>query len=79
MALADDIRALHDRTLVDLAFAHDYYADTKVAWSLVKKIIAAGRRIKVRNVATGTVTNQVELAVKSRGYVTQQLAEATFQ
>src|SRR5438874_13143330 len=29
--------------------------------------------------STGTVTSQVELASKARGYVTEQLAETTFQ
>ena len=79
MALADDIRSLRDRALADLNAAHDYYADTVTAWELVREAIAAGRASSVRNVATGTVTTHSDLYAKSRGYVAEQLAEATFQ
>ena len=79
MALADDIRALRDRVLDDLKAAHDYYADAIIAWDLVGQVIAAGHTFSVRNMTTGTVTTQVELASKARGYVAEQLAEATFQ
>jgi hypothetical protein len=79
MALSDDIRALRDQVLADLAAAHDYYTDTKIAWRMVHKVIAAGHTITIRNMTTGTVTTQAELAAKARGYVTEQLTEATFQ
>jgi len=77
--LADEIRALRDRVLSDLNAAHDYYADTKIAWGLVRRVIAAGYTFSIRNITTGTVTTQADLAGKSRGYVAGQLAEATFQ
>jgi hypothetical protein len=35
MALADDIRALRDRALAELAAAHDYSTDTKMSWRIV--------------------------------------------
>ena len=79
MALADDIRALRDRALADLNAAHDYYTDTKIAWQIVHKAIQAGDAFSIRNAATGTVTTQANLAGKARGYVKEQLAEATFQ
>jgi hypothetical protein len=79
MALSEDIRTLRDQVLADLAAAHDYYADTKIAWRIVHKVIAAGHTITIRNMTTGTVTTQAELAAKARGYVTEQLTEATFQ
>ena len=79
MALSDDIRTLRDHVLADLAAAHDYYTDTKIAWQIVHKVIAAGHTITIRNMTTGTVTTQAELAAKARGYVTEQLTEATFQ
>ena len=79
MALADDIRALRDRVLADLNGAHDYYTDTKLAWDMVINFIAAGRTFSIQNVTTGTVTTQANLAGKARGYVAEQLAEATFQ
>ena len=79
MALAEDIRGLRDRALAELAIAHDYYTETKMAWRIVHRVIQAGNRFTVRNKATKNVTTQTELAEKSRGYVTGQLAEATFQ
>jgi hypothetical protein len=79
MALAADITALRDRALADLSAAHDYYTDTKIAWDIVRRFIDSGQTLSVRNMTTGTVTTHVELAGKSRGYVAEQLAEATFQ
>ena len=79
MALSDDIRTLRAQILTDLVTAHDYYSDTKSAWRMVKQVISAGRKMTVRNAPTGTVTTHVELALKAHGYVTRQLAEATFQ
>jgi len=79
MALADDVRALRDRVLADLNAAHDYYTDTKVAWDTVRQVIGAGHTFSIRNMTTGTVTTQVDLSSKARGYVAEQLAEATFQ
>jgi hypothetical protein len=79
MTLADDICALRDRVLADLNAAHDYYTDTQIAWRIVNEVIGAGRRFSFRNTATGTVTTQADLAGKARGYMVEQLAEATFQ
>src|SRR4029079_4923257 len=67
------------RALADLTAAHDYYTDTKIAWDTVRQVIAAGQTFSVRNMTTGTVTTQADLAAKARGYVAGQLAEATFQ
>jgi len=79
MALSDDIKTLRDQILEDLAAAHDYYTDTKIAWQMVLKAISAGHKITVRNMTTSTVTTQAELASKARGYITGQLTDATFQ
>lgn len=79
MALANDIAALRDRVLADLNAAHDYYTDTKIAWDIVRRFIAEGQTLSIRNMTTGTVTTQAELTSKSRGYVADQLAGATFQ
>jgi hypothetical protein len=79
MTLADDIRALRDRVLADLNAAHDYYTDTTIAWRLVHQIVAAGGTFTNRNMTTGTVTAQADLVGKARGYVAEQLTEATFQ
>jgi hypothetical protein len=79
MPLADEIRALRDLVLIDLNAAHDHYTETKIAWKIVRNIIAAGHALTIRNMTTGTVTTQTELAVKAQGYVAEQLAEATFQ
>jgi hypothetical protein len=79
MAFADEIHALRDRSLTELAAIHDYFTDTKMAWWVVDRMVQAGRKFTVRNVATGTVTDESELTEKARGYVTRYLAEATFQ
>jgi hypothetical protein len=79
LSLADDILALRDRVLAELSAAHDYYANTKTAWDLVISFVAAGNQVSVRNTVTGTVTTQADLAAKARGYVAEQLTEATFQ
>jgi hypothetical protein len=79
MTLADDIRALRSRALADLDAAHEYYTDTKIAWDIVGENIHAGRQFAIRNAATGAVTTQDDLANKADGYVSVQLAGATFQ
>jgi hypothetical protein len=79
MALDDDVRTLCDRALADLNAAHDYYTYTNLAWEIVRQLVAAGHTFSVRNMATGTVITETDLANKSRGYVIEQLAEATFQ
>jgi hypothetical protein len=79
MSLPDDIIWLRDRVLSDLNSAHDYYTDTELAWELVRRFIGTGQTLSIRNLITGTTTTQVELFAKSRGYVAEQLAEATFQ
>jgi hypothetical protein len=78
MALAEEFRALRDRALAELAAAHDYYANTKMAWRIVQQIIQGGRKFTIRNTVTGTVTREAELAEKARAYVVVDLAQATF-
>lgn len=79
MTLAENIRRLQERAVLELVAAHDYYTATKRAWRIVQKTIQAGRKITIRNTTTKNVTTEAELAEKSRGYVSGQLAEATFQ
>jgi hypothetical protein len=79
MALSSDIQALRDRVLTDLKAAHDYYTDTRIAWDIVRRFVAAGHTFSIQNNTTGTTTTHADLASKSRGYVAEQLAEATFQ
>jgi hypothetical protein len=79
MALSDDIQSLRDRVLADLNSSHDYYTDAKIAWRIVRKVVAAGTTFANRNLSTGTMTSHDDLAAKARVYVPEQLAEATFQ
>jgi hypothetical protein len=79
MALAADIRTLRDRVLAELNGAHDYYTDTKIAWNIVGEFIGAGNTFAIQNKTTGSMTTQADLSAKSRGYVAEQLTEATFQ
>jgi hypothetical protein len=60
MALSDDIRTLRDQALADLAAAHDYYTDTKIAWRIVHKVIAEGAEVRFLGSSrqkAGAVTN----------------------
>jgi hypothetical protein len=68
-----------DRALADIYTAHDYYSDTKTGWGIVRVFIAAGNTFSIQNAATGTTTTHTDLDSKSRNYVAEQLAEATFQ
>ena len=79
MPLASDILALRDRTLDDQVAAYDYHSDTVRAWNLVGETIVAGGDLSSDNPVTGTKTSSVALAVKAERYVSEQLAEATFQ
>ena len=79
MALSDDIKVLRDRVQADLIVAHDYFAESQRLWFLVQDLVVGGTAFIVHNSATGTVTTQSELAAKAPGYVSEQLAEATFQ
>ena len=79
MGTADEIRSLRDRVMAELNLAHDYYTDTKTAWRIVHRVVGSGYAGTSRNRATGTVTTLAEIAAKSRGYVAEQLIEATFQ
>ena len=79
MALADDIEALRDRTVAELVAAHDYFADTQTAWEIVTKVVATGTTFAIPNNTTGTITTQADLVAKARGYVAEQLTQATFQ
>jgi hypothetical protein len=79
MSLADAIRELREGALSKLAWIHDYYNNTKVAWGIVDQYIGAGNPFTIRNIVTGTVTTQTDLAGLAQGYVSGDLAEATFQ
>lgn len=79
MALADDVRALRDRTLAELTAAHDYFEDTRNAWDLVEKAVNEGETFAFHNPVTGTATSQADLVSRGRRYVKEQLAEASFQ
>ena len=79
MSLAAEIRSLRDRSLAELTAVHDYFTDTQMAWWIVDRVVQEGRKFTVRNVTTGTVTEESELTEKAQAYVTKYLAEATFQ
>ena len=79
MALADEIQALKIHFLSDLVDAHDYYEDTKLAWTIVRNSIKTGSMFSNENAITGTVTTQADLLAKANDYVEKQLTQATFQ
>jgi len=71
MLLALELGRLRDRVLSDLNAAYDYYADTRTAWTIVEGAIAAGQKVVVRNVTTGTLTTEAALVDKIRGYIAE--------
>jgi len=77
--LAQSITLLRDQSFSELKTTHDYYEDPKVVWRILRLDVAAGRQFSNLNRVTGTETDQFNLAQKARGYVAEQLAEATFQ
>src|SRR5258708_7580600 len=79
MALGNDLRALRGRVLADLNAAHDYYADTRVAWDFVARAVLAGATFTEQNPVTGTVTPQTDLVARAGKYATGPLTEAPFQ
>jgi hypothetical protein len=79
MALAPDLAALKGRALADLVAAHDYYRDTQTAWNLVDEVVAAGKTFANKNTTTGTLATQADLIARAPVYVSEQLAQATFQ
>ena len=44
MSLGEELKALRDGGTAELDAAYDYYADTKLAWRLVRRQISAGRK-----------------------------------
>jgi hypothetical protein len=79
MSLGNAIRMLRDRVLAELNDAHDYFTDSEIAWKFVGTAVQNGQMFSNHNPATGTLTTHIDLANKSRRYVSEQLAEATFQ
>lgn len=79
MRLSATLEVLRDHALAELNAAHDYYADTRMAWAIVADTVAGGRTFSTQNVVTGTATTQTDLVGRAPGYVAEQLAEATFQ
>jgi hypothetical protein len=79
MEVIDQIRDLSSRIQNELVRGSNYYHHTTVAWRFLQRLVAEGRRIEVRNVATGESTDGRTLAALAQGYVTEYLAESVFQ
>jgi hypothetical protein len=79
MALADDLRALADRSLAALHEGHDYFAFSKRAWKLLQKDIEKGRKLSLHNPATGTKVDEEVLHSLAPHYVAEYPRTAVFQ
>jgi len=79
MALADDILTLRDRAILDLTSAHDYFADTVLAWDLVRLYVSTGGMVNQQNVVTGTTSSAGDLLDRAPSYIAMTLTESTFQ
>lgn len=79
MTLADELRALADRSLATLNEGHDYFTFAKRVWRLLQTDIKAGRKVTFHNRATGKTVNQEVLPDLALHYVAEYLTGATFQ
>ena len=79
MALIDEITQLRDDSLSSLDASHNYYVHSMGAWRIVQQMVQQGRKVTIRNQATGNTVDGTELSGLSQGYVTGYLAAATFQ
>lgn len=79
MPLSDDIAALRDQILGDLAASHDYFVNTKQAWRIVQVYVDSGNTVEFQNTHTGNKVPAENLAAQAQFYVKEHLASATFQ
>jgi hypothetical protein len=79
MALADDIRAVSERSLAALAKGHDYFTYSQRLWALLEKLVGEGRTFQFRNRATRTAVNQSSLLELVPEFVDGYLTAFTFQ
>ena len=79
MGLTEDIRGVAGVALTALDDAHDYYTHTKRAWGLIREVVREGRKFTFVNSQTKTRMDQRAILARSRLYVQENLASATFQ
>jgi len=79
MALADDLRALADRSLAALNEGHNYFTFSKRVWQLLQKDTKKGRKVSFHNPATGAKVDEEKLYVLAPHYVAEYLRTSTFQ
>jgi hypothetical protein len=80
MGLAEDIRALCDRSLAALNETYDYSSDTKAVWRFAQRLPVAERpRAIIRDRETGQQVSELDLAHRAQLYITDFLLPQTFQ
>lgn len=79
MGLKEDIQELRNRALTALDASHDYFTFSKRAWRLLRDRVKEGRKLDLRNPATGTRVNETTLVGRSAGYINDYLTTASFQ
>jgi len=79
MPLVADIQLLRDLILSELEAVHDYYAYTRRAWQLVQRQIAAGKKLRFRNRATGNQLTEKGLPEMAKLYSSDYITSSTFQ
>lgn len=79
MNLRIDIERRSQSAIEALLKAHDYYEDTRSAWTIVcEKIRLNNEQFRWTNVTTGTVTGESDLVTKAQLYLAKELPESTF-
>lgn len=79
MPIADDLRAIADRTNRDLDAVHDYFEHSKIVWLSFQFFVTAGHSVKSVNSETGTTIDEVGLSHLEPMYTSDYLATFTFR
>ena len=79
MPLADDLRALADRTQRELDSVHDFFEHSKIIWRTFQVFVEEGHKVVAENLATGTSIDQDGLIALAPQYTREYLAAFTFR
>lgn len=80
MSLKSEIETVRDAALARLADAHDYFAFTAGASRTLQQLVERRRLdFSLENPATGSQVTAADFALRSQGYIANDLAKATLQ
>jgi hypothetical protein len=77
--IADDLRAIADRTNRELNTVHDFFEHSQVVWRSFQLLVSAGHTVSSVNSATGTTIDEAGLLRLAPQYTREYLATFTFR